>query len=397
LLALALGLPAALVASLLAAFLYGLLRPVRYDARHRRPRRTELPSYPAAALDEMAILIASKDGRHTIGDAVRAALGTGVPVYVVSDGSTDDTAAVAERSGARVLALPGNVGKPAALRAGYRFFELGLRYRAIAILDDDVQVERNFLARAAAELGPDTAIVVGHNVTWWPYEKRWNPWLAKRAYSYWSYQATVRRLQSAGNVMNCISGSNSLYRTELLDRVLPDTPPYIVDDTYWLLETHRRGLGRVVYAPKARALLQDPTTLRDWYQQNLRWLWGTFQGIIGHRVGRTRSRFDAAYVGLMLHWLYYLASAPLTVGLLVAGFGGPLALLPLLAGYLAWVALAAWRLRAPRLVLFTPFIVAGDLLYRVIMVHALVKAIRQPVVDRCVWTSPARLAPAGGR
>ena len=393
-LALALSLPAALAASLLAAFLYGLLRPVRYEARHRRPAH---PTYPPAGPADVAILIASKDGRHTIASAVRAALATRVPVYVVSDGSTDDTAAVAEHAGARVLALPGNVGKPAALRAGYQHFELGRRYRAVAILDDDVQVERDFLERAVAELGPHTAIVVGHNVTWWPYEKRWNPWLAKRAYAYWTYQATVRRVQSAGNVMNCISGSNSLYRVELLDRVLPDTPPYIVDDTYWLLETHRRGLGRVVYAPRARALLQDPTTLGDWYRQNLRWMWGTYQGIIGHRVGRTASRFDAAYLLLMAHWLYYLASGPLTVALLATGIGGPLALLPLAAGYLAWVALAAWRLRSPRLVLFTPFIVAADLVYRVVMVHALVKAIRQPVVDRCVWTSPARLVPTGGR
>jgi biofilm PGA synthesis N-glycosyltransferase PgaC len=394
---LVLALPAALAASLIVAFLYGLLRPVRYLARHRRADRPTFPAYPAAGVADTAILIASKDGRHTIAGAVRAALATGVPVYVVSDGSTDDTAAVAERAGARVLALPGNVGKPAALRAGYRHFRLGAHCRAVAILDDDVLIARDFLDRALAELGADTAIVVGHNVTWWPWEKRWNPWLAKRAYAYWSYQATVRRLQSAGNVMNCISGSNSVYRTELLDAVLPDTPPYIVDDTYWLLETHRRRLGRVVYAPRARALLQDPTTLGDWYRQNLRWLWGTFQGIIGHRVGRTRSRFDAAYLLLMLHWLAYLLSGPVTVALAVAGLGRPAALLPLAGGYLAWVALAAWRLRAPRLLLFTPFIVASDLLYRVIMVHALVKAIRQPVVDRCVWTSPARLAPAEGR
>jgi poly-beta-1,6-N-acetyl-D-glucosamine synthase len=42
--------------------------------------------------------------------------------------------------------------------------------------------------------------------------------------------------------------------------------------------------------------------------------------------------------------------------------------------------------------LFLPAIIAIDLLYRVIFVHALIKAMREPTVDRCVWSSPARLA-----
>ncbi|WP_328347268.1 hypothetical protein [Micromonospora sp. NBC_00421] len=119
----------------------------------------------------------------------------------------------------------------------------------MAILDDDVLVEADFVTAALAQLADEVAIVVGHNVTWWPAEHRWNPWLAKRAYSYWNHQALVRRIHGHFNVMNCISGSNSVYRTELLDVLLPQRPPYIVDDTYWVLETHRRRLGKVVYAP----------------------------------------------------------------------------------------------------------------------------------------------------
>ncbi|WP_307804126.1 glycosyltransferase family 2 protein [Micromonospora echinofusca] len=345
----------------------------------------------------MAILIACRNGAATIGGTVTAARATGAPVYVVSDASTDGTARVAAAAGAAVLELTENVGKPAALHAAYERFGLSRWYRAVAILDDDVLVAPDFVTEALAHLTGQVAIVVGHNVTWWPPEHRWNPWLAKRAYSYWNYQAIVRRIQSHFNVMNCISGSNSIYRTELLDAVLPQQPPYIVDDTYWVLETHRRQLGRVVYAPRAVAQLQDPTTGRDWYRQNLRWLWGTFQGIIGHRVGRRHSRFDYAYLLLMLHWLLYVVGAPLTIWLLAtAGPGLGAGLLFLLAGQGIWVALAAWRLGRPRLLLFLPAIILADLLYRVVLVHALVKAIRQPTVDRCVWSSPVRIAvPAG--
>ncbi|WP_245722851.1 glycosyltransferase [Micromonospora matsumotoense] len=224
------------------AFGYGFLRPDRAKDLRRRPPR--FPRRGAVQPTEVAVLIACRNGSATIGSTVRSARATGSPVYVVSDASTDNTAATAAAAGAQVLELESNVGKPAALHAPYTAFGLGTAYRAVAILDDDVLVEPDFVTAALAHLAGEVAIVVGHNVTWWPAEHRWNPWLAKRAYSYWNYQAVVRRIQSHFNVMNCISGSNSVYRTELLDVVLPQQPPYIVDDTYWVLETLAVSSGR---------------------------------------------------------------------------------------------------------------------------------------------------------
>ncbi len=353
----------------------------------------------------MAILIACHRGAATIDATVERVLATGCDVYVVDDGSKrrkvsdpadlplDQTTHVARNAGARVLELAVNVGKPTALFAAYRHFMFAKRYRAVAILDDDVMIESNFVVEALKLMTSEVSIVVGKNLTWWPAEHKWNVWLAKRAYSYWSYQLIIRRIQSWFGVMNCISGSNSLYRTELLDQVLVERTPYIVDDTFWVLETHRRKLGKIVYAPKARAHLQDPTTYREWYKQNLRWLWGTFQGVIGHRVGRSWSRFDAAYVLLMVQWLVYVGSAPVALTLLVvAMIKAPIALVIYLAGYGIWVVFAALQLRHPLLILFVPAIIVADFVYRAIFVHALVKAIRQRTVENCVWESPARIA-----
>ncbi|WKU06447.1 hypothetical protein [Micromonospora sp. HUAS LYJ1] len=98
----------------------------------------------------------------------------------------------------------------------------------------------------------------------------------------------------------------------------------------------------------------------------------------------------------MLHRALYVAGAPATLWLLAtAGPGFVGGLLLMLAGQAFWIALAAWRLRRPRLLLFLPTIVLTDLLYRVVLVHALIKAIRQPTVDRCVWSSPGRIAHPG--
>lgn len=338
------------------------------------------------------ILIASRNGGAEIASAIAPAARQ-APVFVVSDASTDDTAAQARAAGASVLELSENVGKPAAIHQAMEHFGLVDRYDTVVVIDDDTTIAGDFVARSLESMRGGVAIVVGTTRSDWRRSHAWNPWVASRAFAYWRYQLFVRRGQSTFNVMNCISGSNSMYRTDLLHDLTSTPTPYIVDDTYWTLETHRRGLGRIVYAPRAIARVQDPTTLASWYQQNLRWLWGTMQGVRGHRVGRHASWFDAAYLGLMLDWFLYVLIWPLLlIASLLSGAGLARALTVYLLGYLGWAVIGAVALRRWRLVALFPALVVIDWVYRALYVHAFVKALRHPVVDSCVWESPARYA-----
>ncbi len=84
----------------------------------------------------------------------------GVPILVVSDGSKDDTAAVARAGGAAVLDLPHNLGVGGAMQAGFQFaVRHGFQY--VLRVDGDGQhppSEALRLVQCMCDAGPDLVI-----------------------------------------------------------------------------------------------------------------------------------------------------------------------------------------------------------------------------------------------
>ncbi len=82
-----------------------------------------------------AVLIPAFNEAGGVGRVVRTAVDAGIgPVLVVDDGSDDDTAAVAEAAGARVLRLNKNIGKGGAVAAGVR----AISEDVVILLDADL-------------------------------------------------------------------------------------------------------------------------------------------------------------------------------------------------------------------------------------------------------------------
>ena len=340
-----------------------------------------------------AVLIACKNGEGTIGATVRSAASQ-ADVFVVSDGSTDRTAEVARAAGARVLERGASGGKPAALREGNRRFKLSRRYRYVAILDDDTTIEPRYVEKLVAKLDrdPKLAAASGRIDSLWDHTRRWNPLIAMRAFMYWSYQVTIKRGQNALRVVNVICGANTVFRADVFADLIDKDVPYAIDDMYWLAEIVRSKLGRVVYVHAARSWTIDPHTFHDWYRQTVRWSWAQFQSIRGHRLGFRISWFDVAYLALLIDWAPYMLEPLLfaPAAYLLRDWIDPIWFLVwYLGSSFAWMAVAAAALRKPRLLVLAPVLVVLDLVYRFAMLHALVKALRQP---RSVakWDSPAR-------
>lgn len=353
-----------------------------------------------------AVLIACKNGEGTIGTSVRSAVNQ-ADVFVVSDGSDDRTAEQARASGARVLARATSGGKPAALRAGNDAFALADNYDYIAILDDDTTLAPDYVAKATRRMDLDARIAAssGRIDSLWDHTRRWNVLIAMRAFMYWSYQVTIKRGQNALRVVNVICGANTVFRANVFKQLIDEDAPYAIDDMYWLAEIVRRRLGRVSYVHEAQSWTIDPHHLSDWYRQTVRWSWGQFQSIRGHRLGWPILRapearfgfrlswFDIAYLALLLDWLPYMLE-PFLLPPLAYFFSSWIDPWWFLAYYFGasylWIAIAAIALRKPRLLVLAPGLMALDLFYRVAMLHAVVKTVLVPRLERCVWDSPVR-------
>lgn len=97
----------------------------------------QIPSaQPSASASLLAIIPAYNESAHISG-VVRAALAH-LPVLVIDDGSTDDTAALARAAGAQVLIQNPNQGKGAALLRGFSA-ALDAGVEAVITLDADSQ------------------------------------------------------------------------------------------------------------------------------------------------------------------------------------------------------------------------------------------------------------------
>ena len=107
------------------------------------------------------IIVPAWNEQQTVGVTVREIRDAtpGLPVLVVSDGSTDRTAEVARAAGALVLELPFNLGVGGAMRAGFRY-AVSHGYTAAVQVDADGQHDPAEVPMLLAKLA-DADVVIG--------------------------------------------------------------------------------------------------------------------------------------------------------------------------------------------------------------------------------------------
>jgi biofilm PGA synthesis N-glycosyltransferase PgaC len=254
---------------------------VRADGRPYRPGNL--------TVRDVAVLIAAHNESVVISESL-AAIVRLVPksnVHVVSDGSTDDTAALARAAGVNVMQTETNLGKAGALRAAIDHFRLVEKFAVVMLLDADTRVQPAYFSSALPLFDdPRVAAVAGCVRTMW--ERRLTAMgtllVAHRTRVYAMAQRVLKfgQTYSRINATYIVPGFASMYRTDVLPHIDMNPPGVVIEDFNMTFELYQKRLGKVGFSLGAIAVTQDPDTLRDYLKQTKRWALGLWQTVRRH-------------------------------------------------------------------------------------------------------------------
>lgn len=376
---------------------------------------TGVPPAPVDRLARVAILIAAHNEEAVIEKTLNSArrLVPAHQIFVASDGSSDATATIGRSWGANVLDLQPNRGKAGALSAAVRHFAFESFADYVVLLDADTELAPDYFSTALPLFeDPEVAVVAGRASTQWhPKELGWpgKILVAHRERLYFLVQRLQKYGQAAAgaDVVAIAPGFASIYRADVIAQIDMDPPGLVIEDFNMTFEVHRRKLGRIQFEPSAAvAYTQDPSTLRDYRKQVLRWSLGFWQTVRWHRSG-VAGKFRIA-VGLYCAEMVLGAASLLAVPVLLAAgiavhalhsagvdvpavgwLPQPLALVAVVAAPdLLLSALCAAAQRRVLMLALAPAFLVMRVVDAWLCLRALKRAFGPP--SSGVWTSPAR-------
>mgnify|MGYP002132498379 CR=1 FL=1 len=254
---------------------------------------------------KLALLLPGHNEELIIASTIRSAIAAGQSkhdIYVVSDGSTDNTHSVATAllGESHVLSVE-HSGKAGAIKKALEHFDIVSQYRWVHVADADSIFGSNYFRIYRRKLNHKKyAVAVG-----FVQSLRGN-WISTyRAATYAYSQHVNRRVQSKFNMISVFPGPITCFRTDIL-KDLDFEANSLTEDFDITLQVHRKKLGKVLFIPQAVNYTQDPQTYRDFCKQNFRWQRGFFQGVKKHRIGTKLQPIDISLNIQMLQAVLYL-------------------------------------------------------------------------------------------
>jgi len=230
----------------------------------------------------VSVVLAAHNEESRIGARIRelvqlvAARPAGGEMIVVSDGSTDGTAAqaaaaafeaesaTAGKVSVQVLVQERNQGKAMALNQAHA----AARHPILVFADARQTWAPDAIERIINNFAdPSVGAVSGDLVV------ESAPGVMAGVGLYWRFEKWLRRTESRLDSMVSVTGCISAVRRELFPPLPPGT---ILDDVYWPLAVAMRG-HRVIHEERARAYDRLPDRAADEFQRKVRTLSGNFQ------------------------------------------------------------------------------------------------------------------------
>jgi poly-beta-1,6-N-acetyl-D-glucosamine synthase len=267
--------------------LVGLFRFTQDSLKHKhkiRARRSRIKTH------EVAVVMPAHNEAAVIADSLSSLSQVADPsnIFIVSDGSTDNTAEIARSFKVHVLNLADPHGKAGALAAILRHFNILNNYKAVLFLDADSRLRADYLENAVPLfINPRVAAVAGYATTVWQPKKLsfWQKFFVlHRERIYFLNQVFLKFGQTweRMNVTPIVPGFASIYRCEVLKKIDINPPGLIIEDFNMTFEIHKKGLGLIVHHPTVLGYTQDPGNFYDYFRQIRRWQLGLWQTILRH-------------------------------------------------------------------------------------------------------------------
>ncbi|HLG91230.1 hypothetical protein A3E49_01190 [Candidatus Saccharibacteria bacterium RIFCSPHIGHO2_12_FULL_49_19] len=274
---------------------------------------------------KLALLLPAHNEELIIATTIKSASVAGQKkgdIYVVDDGSTDKTRAIAVKLLGRdhVLTVKKG-GKALAVAKAIKKFDIEDNYEWLHVADADSVFSLNYFKIYRDKLNSKKyAVAVG-----FVQSMRGN-WISTyRALTYTYSQHVNRRIQSYLGMISVFPGPITAFRTDIIKHLDFDTHSF-TEDFDITLQVHRKKLGKIRFIPRAVNYTQDPQTLRDFIKQNLRWQRGFFQGVKKYRIGFRPQAIDVSLGVQLLQPAFYLLQMFILMPLVLLATGNWLVL-----------------------------------------------------------------------
>jgi cellulose synthase/poly-beta-1,6-N-acetylglucosamine synthase-like glycosyltransferase len=239
---------------LLSLLTDGLFILIHLPRRRQRDKKTYFNP------DTLTIVIACYNGEDVIADTIKSAA-KHVPldqIIVVSDASTDKTAEIARKCGARVIVNEKNLQKVGSINAAMAH----VRTPYVLILDDDTLIGDSFIPTSLLD---DGHTAVAFNVMPMAEKTLINE---LQRFEYHITMQVGKNLRAATGAIGNISGAIGLYRTDDLRRQITlHSGQFAGEDEQRTLLAHMYGQGKGITYTDSLVLTKAPATYRDLFRQ----------------------------------------------------------------------------------------------------------------------------------
>lgn len=254
-----------------------------FGIAHRRRERREEEELSAAPpfFPDVSVIIPAYNEAAGIAATVESMAESAYPgrleIIVVDDGSTDDTAAIADSLGypyVHVITQP-NSGKPGALNTGIA----AAQSEVLVMVDGDTVFEPDTIGRLVAPMRDRRVGAVSGNTKVGNRRGFLGGW---QHLEYVTGFNLDRRMYDMLGIMPTVPGAIGAFRKRALLGVGGVSHDTLAEDTDLTMALCRTR-WRIVYSPDAVAWTEAPGGLRQLWKQRYRWSYGTMQAMWKHR------------------------------------------------------------------------------------------------------------------